>query len=372
MKKFFRALLLIITIGTAVVYFVSCLTPYVSPAHFWPITFVALGFPILAVTLIVLIIIWLLIKRKVALLLVVLFLLGYKNLTSTWGLHFFSKFNYDKDTSSLRILSWNVRYFDNNERRADHPDSSRRGMINYIRLVNADMIFLQDFMEYHNPLYFSNIETLRDSLGYKYCFVSNDVAEKYTYGVIERGCAIFSRLPFIDTGKMIYKNITPESISYADVLFKNRKMRCFTTHLESMSIKPHPGISNEPGVEEKYDSAYHYSKKVSRTLKQYDQIHVKQAEFVKDILAKSPYPSVITGDFNSVPSSYVYYTIKGNRLDAFLNKGGGLGHSYYALSKTLRIDYILPDQSFKVVQVVTPQLYLSDHFPVVADIKWAK
>jgi endonuclease/exonuclease/phosphatase (EEP) superfamily protein YafD len=101
-------------------------------------------------------------------------------------------------------------------------------------------------------------------------------------------------------------------------------------------------------------------------------VHAKQAQFIKAAISKSPYPSIIGGDFNSVPSSYVYHTVKGNKQDAFIEKGFGLGHTYYGLSKTLRIDYVLADDAFKVLQVATPTMYLSDHFPIITDISWAE
>jgi endonuclease/exonuclease/phosphatase family metal-dependent hydrolase len=369
MKKIFMAFLILGTIVTGLLYLLSCFTPYISPVRFWPMTFIALGFPVIATVLLVLIVIWFLLRRNIGLALLLLFCLGYKNITSTVGLHAFSKFTYDKDSTSLRILSWNARYFDNNDRRTS--DSIRRKMFDFIKGINADVILFQDYLEYDSPLFVSNRKILQDSLGYEYAFTSNDFTTEYSHGRSWAGSAIFSRLPLGDSGKVIYENTAPESIAYADVLFRNRKLRVFTTHLISMSIKPHPGIRNNPGVE-KLDRAYHFTKNVSRTLKQFDQIHARQADFIKNVLAESPYPSLITGDFNSVPSSYVYHTIKGSRQDAFMQKGFGLGHSYYALSKTLRIDYILPDRSFKVVQVTTPQLYLSDHFPVVADLKWMR
>ena len=369
MKKLFMVFLVLATIVTGLIYLLSCLTPYINPIRFWPMTFIALGFPAIAVVLLILIVIWLLLRRNIGLLLLLLLCLGYKNITSTLALHAFSKFTYDKDSTSLRILSWNVRYFDTNDRKTS--DSIRRKMFDFIKGINADVILFQDYLEYDSPLFVSNRKILQDSFGYKYAINSNDFTTEYSHGRSWAGSAIFSRLPFIDTGKVLYKNIVPESITYADLLFRNKKLRVFTTHLMSMSIKPHPGIRNHPGVE-KLDNAYHFTKTVSQTLKVFDQVHSTQAEFLKDVLAKSPYPSIITGDFNSVPSSYVYHTIKGNRQDAFTQKGFGLGHSYYALSETLRIDYILPDKSFKVVQVTTPQVYLSDHFPVIADITWAR
>ena len=371
MKKFFRFLLGFVTVITGLIYLLSCLTPYISPVSFWPITFLALGYPVLVIVMIVLMVLWAFVQRKTALILLILFLFGYKNLTSTWALNVPEKFNYKKDSTALRVLSWNVRYFNDNKREV--ADTSRIRMMDFIRYANADILLLQDYVDYwRKEEFFSNNETISDSLGYKYVFTSEDFVDTHSYGGVVQGSAIFSRIPIIDTGKIVYKNIAePESIMYADIMFQNKRMRFYTTHLISMNIHPHAGILKEQG-RERYDSAYRYSKKLVHTIKHYAQIHAREADFVKDVVSKSPYPAIITGDFNSVPSSYVYHTIRGNMQDAFIEKGLGLGHSYYALSKTLRIDYILADRSFKFLQFTAPVLYLSDHFPLITDIKWVK
>lgn len=371
MNKFLRFVLALITVVTGFIYLLSCLTPYISPVRFWPFTFLALGYPVLVIVMIGLIVLWAFVRRKIALVLFILLLLGYKNLTSTWALNVPSAFNYKKDSTALRVLSWNVRYFNNNIRAA--ADTSRMRMMDFIRGANADIILLQDYVDYwRKEEFFSNDETIRDSLGYKYFFTSNDFVDVHSYGGVVKGSAIFSRIPIIDSGKSIYKNIAePETIMYADIIFQNKRMRFYTTHLISMNIHPHSGLLEEQG-RARYDSAYRYSKKIMHTIKHYAQIHAREADFVKDVVSKSPYPSIITGDFNSVPSSYVYNTIKGNKQDAFIEKGLGLGHSYYGLSKTLRIDYILADHSFKFLQFTAPVLYLSDHFPLITDIKWGK
>jgi endonuclease/exonuclease/phosphatase family metal-dependent hydrolase len=91
---------------------------------------------------------------------------------------------------------------------------------------------------------------------------------------------------------------------------------------------------------------------------------------MRTLLDKSPYPNIVSGDFNSVPGSFTYHRIKGDLQDTFLKKGAGLGNTYVGLSPTLRIDYILADKSFDVLQYKSPTLFLSDHFPVIADLKW--
>jgi endonuclease/exonuclease/phosphatase family metal-dependent hydrolase len=62
--------------------------------------------------------------------------------------------------------------------------------------------------------------------------------------------------------------------------------------------------------------------------------------------------------------------LKGNNLnDAFIEKGSGIGVTFYHHLPTLRIDVCLVDKTLETVQCTIPQLFLSDHFPVVSDIK---
>src|SRR5260221_376118 len=72
------------------------------------------------------------------------------------------------------------------------------------------------------------------------------------------------------------------------------------------------------------------------------------------------------------PSSNTYQFLRGNLQDAFLEKGSGLGTTFYKIAPTLRIDVCLPDNRLQVLQCTVPQLYLSDHFPVVTDLAWKK
>jgi len=97
-----------------------------------------------------------------------------------------------------------------------------------------------------------------------------------------------------------------------------------------------------------------------------------QANIVRKILDESPYPSVLCADFNDVPTSYTYFKIRGDRKDAFLKKGFGIGRTFSSISPTLRIDYILPSKEFSVRQFDRIVKNLSDHYMIVADLKLGK
>ncbi len=92
---------------------------------------------------------------------------------------------------------------------------------------------------------------------------------------------------------------------------------------------------------------------------------------MRNKLDSCPYPEIICGDFNDVPNSYTYFHIKGDRQDVFVGKERALDRSFTAVSPTLRIDYILADKRFDVLQYNRFLAPWSDHYPVVADLKLA-
>ena len=94
-----------------------------------------------------------------------------------------------------------------------------------------------------------------------------------------------------------------------------------------------------------------------------------QANIIKNQLEQSPHPVIFCGDFNDVPNSYTYFTVRGNMRDAFLEKGSGIGRSFTSISPTLRIDYILASQNLSVLQFHRIKKKYSDHYMLVTDLK---
>ena len=127
---------------------------------------------------------------------------------------------------------------------------------------------------------------------------------------------------------------------------------------------------DEPGISNKMD--INAKRGVIRKLRHSFVERAVQAQKVSNYLLKSPYPSIITGDFNDVPSSYTYQLIKGNWQDAFLAKGFGIGATFMGISPTLRIDYILANASWEVKAWESIDENLSDHHLIMADLALKK
>jgi endonuclease/exonuclease/phosphatase family metal-dependent hydrolase len=85
----------------------------------------------------------------------------------------------------------------------------------------------------------------------------------------------------------------------------------------------------------------------------------------------SPYTVIVAGDFNNSASSYVYRKAKGEKVDAFAKAGSGTGKTFTFDFLPLRIDFILADPTWKVIQFKNYDIELSDHFPILARLRKA-
>lgn len=100
------------------------------------------------------------------------------------------------------------------------------------------------------------------------------------------------------------------------------------------------------------------------------RIHQDQVAAVREFAQNSPYPVILGGDFNSVPSSYEYYHLSKNLNDAFMDAGSGSATSFHDYKFPIRIDYLFSSPAIKATSyTVDRDLKISDHFPVISSFK---
>jgi endonuclease/exonuclease/phosphatase family metal-dependent hydrolase len=225
-----------------------------------------------------------------------------------------------------------------------------------------DVICLQEF---NNAEAENNISLFKST--HRYYFFSKD--HKRNDGTYQSGCIIFSKYPIIDSGRVAFPS--EESLIYADLLKGNDTIRIFTTHLQSFKFKKKDYADIEK-IKDSDESSFSASLSIMRKMKAAYKKRGIQANLVRTALDRSPYPTVITGDFNDVPNSYTYFNIKADKNDAFLQRSFGLGRTFISIAPTLRIDYILLDKQFEVKQFDMVDEALSDHIMLVADIRLKK
>lgn len=375
MKRILLIILAIISILSAFVYFLSCLTPFIGANVWWPMGFLGLGFPLIFAGLLLLFFLWIIINRKVALILLVCILLGFNNISSVFAGHIKQKpFILTKQHNVVRIMGYNVRGFDNFDCTTDSASPNWHNRIRILDTISnqdADILCLQDFNEYyHSPNFPSNIQYFKDKLHFNYYYMLNSIVELPPWGLSKNGVAIFSKFPLKNIQDIRYSGKkTPEGFITADITINNITRRLFVTHLQSMWLYNNSGVPAK--WENSEDASINYSNKnMFERLNYYLPYHALQADELKKEMNRSPYPVILSLDMNEVPSSYCYHHIKGNLNDVFLQKGFGFGRTYYKTSPTLRIDYFITDPSIEVMQYKKGNTIISDHYPQVMDVKW--
>lgn len=364
-KRIIKKLFITLNIFVAFIYLLICLTPFLNAGKFWFIAILGLIFPLLFVALLIFFAVWFIAWSRWSLISLIAMMLSWKQVAVAFSWHLQQPFTLTKPTGNLRVLQWNVSSLDELNKESKGGTSYRPMMFAEIKKYDADVLCFQEFFESRNRVMFDPTIPELEKMGYPYhYYVSGYSKLIYT----EMGMIIFSKYPITNTG--MYDFGDEESVQqliYADIEFKGKMLRVFSIHLQSVRFGEREYESLDQ-IKHSEKSGLNDSKTIVSKLKRGYQFRSQQAEIVTDIVKKSPYPVVLCGDFNDVPNSYTYFTIKDNMQDAFLQKGSGIGRTFRFISPTLRIDYIFADKKFTVNQYHRLTVPYSDHYGIMADI----
>ncbi|SEC15001.1 Metal-dependent hydrolase, endonuclease/exonuclease/phosphatase family [Maribacter dokdonensis] len=339
MKKlsFFNKIMWFLNVIATLTLFLACIVPYTSIAS---LAFISLAVPVLVLFNMLFFLYWL-IGRKINMLLSLSVLIyGYITLGSFIAFNGRNNEKIEEDTISL--LSYNSLGFrskyHNEWEKITSPD-----VVQFIEGENPDIIYFQEF----EPFY------LKDEMLKDYRFKANKFEVKN--GESSKNLAIFSKYKIIGNGELDFPNTFNGGV-YADIVFKGDTIRFYNLHLESLSIRPN------------YIKKERSDKLFVRLRDSFDK-QERQSNLVKEHIESSPYPVIVGGDFNNTQFSKVYFNIKGNLKDSFLEAGHGYGETIKFWKFPFRIDMILTDPSFKVVSHKNYKINISDHEPIMATIK---
>lgn len=368
-RRVTKIVFIYLNVIASALFLLACLAHTLNPIKWWFVSLLGLGLGLMVVTLIAFILFWLVFKPRYILLSLVPLLIGYKSISLFFALGTPQKFNYQKERGALRVAHWNVARFFELKRNNNRGSQTRLKMMDLIKQQNADVLCMQEFFTSTDSTLYNNMHHLMKELGYPYNYYSWSADGDLQWF----GNAIFSRLPIVDSGKIYFPNARyPETLLHADIKYGNDTIRVYTTHLQSLNFKKQDFETIEE-IKEGQKNIVKSSKGIFSKVRRATTLRKRQADLIKEVLSNDPYPIILTGDFNDVPNSYTYATIKGNDLqDLFLKKGFGIGRTFNSISPTLRIDYMLASKDFDVLQFNRIVRNLSDHYMLVADLKMKK
>jgi endonuclease/exonuclease/phosphatase family metal-dependent hydrolase len=173
-------------------------------------------------------------------------------------------------------------------------------------------------------------------------------------------------MPIVHSGEVKIAGGKPyQHAIFADINMGRDTLRVYNIHLQSMHID-----------EEKIDDFGRASENyldIARKLKFGFRERARQVDNLLLHIHRSPHPVVVCGDFNDIPYSYTYFSLKKYLSNAFEEAGNGMGFSYNGKLFFLRIDNQFFSPELEAVDFVTHRdVPFSDHFPVRSYYTWQK
>lgn len=339
---------------------------YIPPDDSWIWAFFGLAFPYLLLINLFFIPLWLLVKRKYALLPLIVILICWTRISGYIQVDFGK--NAASSEGDIRVMSYNVRLFDLYNWNRSHVSESASKMFELMRENEPDLLFIQ---EYHagrkGKISISDSILKYTNLKYSHISLVESNGKTKPYGI-----ATFSRWPLVSKGVIEFSGNPANVCIYSDIVRNGDTIRAFNLHLESIQLskEDYLYVSELRAYSEEQEVLSRGIRSIARKLKRAFVQRASQARVVAEDIEKSPYPVIVCGDHNDTPSSYTYYTISNQLSDAFVTSGNGLSQTYAGSLPSFRIDYIMHDKSrFSASDYSRIRSKLSDHYPVSATLK---
>ena len=256
------------------------------------------------------------------------------------------------ERGNIKILSYNVRYLQNEEWTQPTTDS----IISIIRAQKPDIICFQEFPTRGEE----NQKVFRELSKYNHTKIQ---------ALYEDGVICFSKYPIIRSDSIDGFCGTSKGL-WANLKINNDTVRLYNVHLQTTAINlEERDYINNARFLASADSA-RISKFAAMAQRLYENSATRshQVDALRHDMEHCPYPVIVCGDFNDVPMSYVYRTVASELNDTFSEQGNGYAHTFNGFFDLLRIDYILVSDKFRTLSYQVLPIELSDHFPVVSRV----
>jgi endonuclease/exonuclease/phosphatase family metal-dependent hydrolase len=370
MRKLTKVILILTNLIASLALILGCYGNHINEGDYWFMGLFSLAAFYLLIVVLCFFVFWLFVKPVVTIISILTLFFCWSPLHHVFQIRSEQPFSISKTKDNFRVMTWNVELFNILEHKT-HPEKKMQ-MIELINQYNPDVACFQEVVASDSSRHAINsIAELLQKLKMKYYYFTYnpklDFDNDHRFGIL-----IFSKYPIINKQTIKLEPFNYNSIfQYVDIVKEEDTFRIFNIHLQSLRFTQEnrqylndPSISTEKDIQE--------SKNILQKFKKGFINRHWQSDHVKKEMGKSPYHIIVCGDFNDVPNSYAYINIGENLVNTFYKKGAGISNTFDGISPTLRIDNIFVDKKFSIEQYTRVKRKLSDHFPVITDLRLGK
>jgi endonuclease/exonuclease/phosphatase family metal-dependent hydrolase len=354
LKRFSRNILLAVNIVLVLLLLLAYLSIYINPATTaFPALF-GLAYPYIAAANILMVLIWILLFRwYYALISALAVAIGFGYI------HNFIRFTNhgSEEHHDLKLMSYNIRLFNFYE---ESEKDTHRKMLQLLRKENPGILCLQEYFVKGDPA--AGERKLKEALGgtlyTHFKLIKSGSASRY-------GIATVTRYPILYRGDVVHPGSSSLTI-FTDIVVDTDTFRIYNNHLQSFRLRRVEGTLLSDLAREEQGRSMDNIAGIYRSLNGGFASRALQVDRVRRHMETSPYPVIVTGDFNDTPVSYTYRKMRRGLKDAFVEAGYGAGFTYRGKYPPNRIDYILYNEEFHCNDFDIVKARYSDHYPIIA------
>jgi endonuclease/exonuclease/phosphatase family metal-dependent hydrolase len=355
LRKILHSLILTVTFGVVVLLLICGFAHVVRPTHSAFISFWAYGFPLLALANLFFLVYWTARVKWWALVPLAGFILTYGSARSWFPVNLKQE---EATGEVLKVLSYNVEFLDCLH---DTTSNGLNPIVEYIRDSGADIVCMEEVGPDFVLKGRFEPKTKKALKEYRY-LISGEQESRFSV-------VLLSKHRVLRFGRIQYKSMSNSSFYY-DILYRGDTIRVINNHLESNKLNPNEkNRYSDLIVKRESNQLPEVAEELGSKVGHATTIRSSQADSVSKCVHQSPYPVIVCGDFNDVPGSYTYRTIRKGLLDSWLEKGNGWGNTFHEHYFLFRIDYILHSPSFRCVKTKVDKVDYSDHYPIWSNLQ---
>lgn len=353
-KGLFYICLVIGTFILAGVTIVAAFTGDASPEDSKIMPLLGLAVPVLLICNLIAALGWGLARRGWAFVPLIAFFCNWNFLTSVFQYH--STPGETPGAKYLKIATYNVHNFGN-----EITGYSCKEIARFMQQEKVDVLCFQEFGD--NKEF--PTDSIRKALSHwQHVLIPSEDSVR---GVLP--IAVFSRYPLKNERFISY----PESSNCSmmcDVVMDTDTVRLINNHLQTTSVSQKRRKWEREMATDDTRREVQATKEVAETLHENFVKRAEQTRIIGALAKESPYPVMVCGDFNSIPSSYTYHYLNDFLKDGFRTAGNGYMYTFRYGKKLLRIDYIFHSPDLKGISYYSPtQEFCSDHNPVLMEVE---
>ena len=365
MRKFIKYSLFLATILFAILLLFSRTIPNLNPYEQSFAGILGLLVPFLAICNFGILLFWLFLKKYVYVLIPLsAIIFSWKIFSVTFAGHVFKQQIFEKDKNTFTVMSYNVRLLDLYN--WSKVTGTREKMIEFFGEQNPTVLCLQEFYNGNDSIGKNNIKDIKQKCNYKYVAVCNiNVNKRGAWGSV-----IFSHIPIIKKENHDIDLYGNNLLQQVDVLFLKDTISIFNIHLKSNKFSAEESdmiVKNEHVDLNKNTSSK--TKAIYQKLEKNAMNRGLEAKLVSQIIYTNKKSKIVCGDLNDIPTSYVYFKMRDNMNDAFLENCFGIGSTFISKFPILRIDYIFHSKNLETIGFKKIKIPYSDHYPLLVHFK---